>query len=105
MTRSATPQSDAAARPTVCVQGLGFVGAAMAVATASARDAQDQPCFEVVGLDLPSAAGQQRIDALRGGEFPFGTSDRVRMWAGDGSGVNGTGDAMFLFVPGGHQSP
>jgi nucleotide sugar dehydrogenase len=75
MTRSANPQSDAAARPTVCVQGLGFVGAAMAVATASARDARDQPCFEVVGLDLPSAAGQQRIDALRDGEFPFGTSD------------------------------
>lgn len=62
-------------RPTVCVQGLGFVGAAMSVATASARDAQGRPCFSVIGLDLATPAGQQRIDAVCQGEFPFATTD------------------------------
>ena len=32
-------------RPTVCVQGLGFVGAAMAVSVAAARDANGLPIF------------------------------------------------------------
>jgi len=62
-------------RPVVCVQGLGFVGAAMSVAAASARYANGEPRFSVIGLDLPTEAGQQRIDALCRGEFPFATTD------------------------------
>jgi nucleotide sugar dehydrogenase len=65
---------DGAARPTVAVQGLGFVGAAMAIAVASALDGDD-PAFTVVGVDLDDAAGRARIDALNGGRFPFETND------------------------------
>ena len=41
-------------RPLVCVQGLGFVGAAMTVAVASSRDNKGHRYFDVVGLDLPT---------------------------------------------------
>ncbi|MCP5042261.1 MAG: nucleotide sugar dehydrogenase [bacterium] len=63
------------ARTTVCVQGLGFVGAAMALAVAEARDTEGQPCFDVVGVDLPTPLGRERIAALERGDFPFQTSD------------------------------
>jgi nucleotide sugar dehydrogenase len=69
------PLEPAADRAVVCVQGLGFVGAAMALAVASARDERGMPRFSVVGLDLPTPLGQERIDALNRGEFPFRTSD------------------------------
>jgi nucleotide sugar dehydrogenase len=61
----------------VCVQGLGFVGAAMAVAVAAARDADGKPRFSVVGVDLPTPQGRERIDPLNRGVFPFGTSDEA----------------------------
>ena len=59
----------------VCVQGLGFVGAAMAAALACARDKNGRPSFDVVGVDLPTKLGQARIDALNAGRFPFKTVD------------------------------
>ncbi len=59
----------------VCVQGLGFVGAAMAVAIADAEDSQGDPLFQVVGLDLPTPGGLERIEALNQGRFPFAHSD------------------------------
>jgi len=59
----------------ICVQGLGFVGSAMAVACARAVDVEGEPRFHVVGLDLPTPAGTARIDAINRGEFPFATSD------------------------------
>ena len=62
-------------RPVVCVQGLGFVGAAMAVAVASARDAEGQPRYDVIGVDLPTDAGRARIEALNAGRFPFASRD------------------------------
>lgn len=68
-------------RQTVCIQGLGFVGAAMAAAVAMARDAQGQPRFEVVGLDLPNPQGRERIDAINAGRFPFTTIDEGLMAA------------------------
>ena len=63
-------------RPVVCIQGLGFVGAAMALATARARDASGSPCFNVVGLDLDTEPGRERIDSVNGGRFPHATSDQ-----------------------------
>jgi len=39
--------------PVVCVQGLGFVGAAMAIVVASASDQAGNPRFNVIGVDLP----------------------------------------------------
>src|SRR5258708_7230053 len=59
----------------VCVQGLGFAGAAMAIAVASARDADDRPVYNVRGVDLPTEQGLARISALNRGAFPFATTD------------------------------
>jgi len=62
-------------RPTVCVQGLGFVGAAMAVSVAAARDANGLPIFNVFGVDLPIPSGLATIAALNEGRFPEATTD------------------------------
>lgn len=62
--------------PTVCVQGLGFVGAAMSIAVADARRADGTPAFNVIGVDLDTPAGAERINALNAGTFPFSTSDQ-----------------------------
>lgn len=75
-------------RPVVAVQGLGFVGAAMAIAVASAgtpngtvgdgggtHEGAAGARYTVVGVDLGDAAGRQRIDAVNAGRFPFETTD------------------------------
>lgn len=62
-------------RPVVAVQGLGFVGAAMSIAVASAMDADGNPAFEVVGVDLDDTAGGARVAALNESRFPFETTD------------------------------
>jgi UDP-N-acetyl-D-glucosamine dehydrogenase len=61
--------------PVVCVQGLGFVGAAVSIAVASARDPRGQPLYSVVGVDLSTPRGTLRIEALNRGAFPFPTTD------------------------------
>ena len=61
--------------PVVCVQGLGFVGSAMAVSIASACNADGQPIFNVFGVDLPSESGLAAITALNEGRFPRSTTD------------------------------
>jgi UDP-N-acetyl-D-glucosamine dehydrogenase len=63
-------------RPVVCVQGLGFVGAAMAIAIASARRPDSTPCFNVVGVDLPSREGTAKVEAINAGRLPLATTDR-----------------------------
>ena len=82
MTAAAAPASAppparplTSALPVVAVQGLGFVGAAMAIAVASARGADGAPVFDVVGVDLDDEAGRNRIAALNEGRFPFETKD------------------------------
>ena len=60
---------------TVCVQGLGFVGSAMATAVALAENARGEPIYEVIGVDLPTPAGSKRVEAINAGRFPFETSD------------------------------
>lgn len=55
----------------VVVQGLGFVGSAMSVAIAS----RSKNKLEVVGIDLPNKIGNQRIDSINNGKFPFKTND------------------------------
>lgn len=67
---------EAASRPaTVCVQGLGFVGAAVCIAIASSRTPAGRPAYNVIGVDLPTDQGRARIAALNRGEFPFPMTD------------------------------
>jgi len=55
----------------VCVQGLGYVGAAMATAVALARNREGKPKYSVTGVDLPTKLGLDRVDSINAGEFPF----------------------------------
>jgi len=59
----------------IVIQGLGFVGAAMAVAIASRLNEKNNPIFNVTGIDLEKGEGQKRIDAINAGKFPFKTKD------------------------------
>jgi UDP-N-acetyl-D-glucosamine dehydrogenase len=59
----------------VIIQGLGFVGSAMATAVASKLDNNNQPIFNVKGIDLPYGIGKERIDLINQGIFPFKTND------------------------------
>ncbi len=61
---------------TVCVQGLGFVGSAMAIAVALATDKEGRAKYNVIGVDLNNKVGKNRVDAIGRGEFPFNTSDQ-----------------------------
>ena len=61
---------------TVCIQGLGFVGSAMAIAVALSSDKKGNPSFNVIGVDLSNESGQYRVDSISKGEFPFKTSDK-----------------------------
>jgi nucleotide sugar dehydrogenase len=63
------------ARPLVCVQGLGFVGAAMAIAVAAARDAAGEACFDVVGVEIPTPDGRAKVDAINAGRLPMAVAD------------------------------
>ena len=59
----------------VCVQGLGFVGSAMAVATALAEGKDGKPLHNVVGVDLATPLGENRIANINKGIFPFSTTE------------------------------
>ena len=54
----------------VCVQGAGFVGAAMAVAIASARDVSGNPIYQVTAVDQDSEAGKAKNICARAGSIP-----------------------------------
>jgi len=62
-------------RPVVCVQGLGFVGFAMAIAVARARDERGEPCFNTIGVELPTPEGEAKLMAMNGGRMPLANSD------------------------------
>ncbi len=59
----------------VCIQGLGFVGSAMAAAVSKATDDSGNRLYNVVGVDLPTVEGSRRIDSVNNGLFPFEASD------------------------------
>ncbi len=63
------------ARPVVCVQGLGFVGAAMAIAVAHARDAAGEPAFDVVGVEIDTPDGRAKVEAINAGRLPMAVAD------------------------------
>ena len=60
----------------VVIQGLGFVGSAMAVAASSRLDSSGDPIFKVIGIDLPSVDGKKRIDKINSSNFPFEINDK-----------------------------
>jgi UDP-N-acetyl-D-glucosamine dehydrogenase len=72
------------ARPVVCVQGLGYVGTAMALAIASARD-EGEPVFEVIGVELPSERGSQIVASINSGRLPIESADPKMQDALDGA--------------------
>ncbi|ABC45357.1 NDP-sugar dehydrogenase, putative [Salinibacter ruber DSM 13855] len=53
------------------VQGLGFVGAVMALVVANAPHED----YVVIGVDLPTHEGKQKVDALNKGVFPIESAD------------------------------
>ncbi|HEY8278686.1 MAG TPA: nucleotide sugar dehydrogenase [Bdellovibrionota bacterium] len=73
--RSQGLEVSSAQKPVVCVQGLGFVGIAMALAVASARDKSGAPHFNVIGVDLPDAPGKEKVTAINSGHLPFESRD------------------------------
>ena len=75
LARALGRQGPIAERPVVCVQGLGFVGIAMAVAVAGARDPEGQPCFNVIGVELPSSDGEAKVSDVNAGKMPVANSD------------------------------
>ena len=60
---------------TVVIQGLGFVGAAMAIAIANVKNDMNKNIFDVIGIDVPTNYGQDRIDKINQGIFPFKIND------------------------------
>lgn len=63
-------------RKTVCVQGLGFVGAAMTLAIANAKDINAFPRYNVIGIDIPNEAGYRKVSLINRGVFPFENNDK-----------------------------
>ena len=63
-------------RRIVCVQGLGFVGSAMALAIANAKDNAGEPLYNVIGIDVPDEAGYRKATSINDGIFPFENNDK-----------------------------
>jgi len=61
----------------VFIQGLGFVGSAMAAATSIARDRDENLLYDVTGIDLDNKIGKERVNAINQGKFPFSTTDKT----------------------------
>ncbi|WP_262507549.1 nucleotide sugar dehydrogenase [Salinibacter altiplanensis] len=58
-------------RDVVVVQGLGFVGAVMALVVANASHED----YTVIGVDLPTEEGRRKVEALNQGVFPIESAD------------------------------
>ena len=61
--------------PVVVVQGLGFVGSAVAAVLADATDANGQPRWFVIGVDLVSPSSWWKIARLNEGQSPIAAPD------------------------------
>ena len=62
-------------RPIICVQGLGFVGSAMSLAIANAKNEDGTPRYNVIGIDVPNEAGYRKASSINEGVFPFENND------------------------------
>jgi UDP-N-acetyl-D-mannosaminuronate dehydrogenase len=61
-------------KKTICVQGLGFVGAAMSILVASTTK-RKKPIFNVYGLELNNKKGKEKIKKLNSGDFITNIAD------------------------------
>lgn len=59
----------------VAVQGLGFVGTAMAAVVADARTPAGEPAFHVIGTDLATPSGYWKVAKIQEGDSPFPSPD------------------------------
>ena len=59
----------------ICIQGLGFVGSAMAAAVANAKNPQGEYYFDVTVVDLNTTSVKKKINLANSGFFPIETSD------------------------------
>lgn len=73
---SILPETFQSGRKTVCVQGLGFVGSAMALAIADAKDKIGNPRYNVIGIDMPNDVGYKKVTSINNGIFPFDNNDK-----------------------------
>lgn len=60
----------------MCIQGMGFVGAAMAVAVANARNEKGKVIYNVMGIELPTSRGETIVKKINSGVFPFENADK-----------------------------
>lgn len=58
----------------IVIQGLGFVGLAMATVVANTTDKKGKPLFNVFGVDLPE--NKDMIDKINKGKVPFESEDK-----------------------------
>ena len=87
----------AAARPVAVVQGVGFVGFAMAVAVAAARDESQAPRYSVIGVDLPLPHTFWKSGHANRGRLPIETTDEALVRA-HRQAVEETGNLRFTWV-------
>ena len=73
--REEAQRARAEGREVIVVQGLGFVGAAMAAVTAATTDDNDEPRFFVIGVDRADSVGKAKIDAVNAGRPVVNTDD------------------------------
>jgi nucleotide sugar dehydrogenase len=62
-------------RKVVVVQGLGFVGSAVAAVIAAARNSAGEPAYFVIGVDLATPASYWKISRLNEGHAPIASPD------------------------------
>ena len=60
----------------ICVQGIGFVGAAMISVLADAKNAENEYLYNLIGVDLDNKIGNERIKKINLGLFPFDAKDK-----------------------------
>lgn len=63
-------------KKTICVQGIGFVGAAMLSVLADARNKKNEAFYNLIGVDLDTKIGKERVESINLGLFPFETKDK-----------------------------
>jgi UDP-N-acetyl-D-glucosamine dehydrogenase len=74
-TAAAAARHREAAGKVVVVQGLGFVGAAVAAAVAAARDKQGRALYYVIGVDLAAPTGWWKVARIAAGQCPVASPD------------------------------